>query len=46
MMRDYDKKRKEKREKDMIEAYILAVMEKSLKTAIDKAMKDIFKDFK
>ena len=39
-----DKKKKKK--KSVIEAEILRIMEKSLKTALDMALDDIFKDWK
>lgn len=40
-----DPKRKKKK-KDALEATIMALIHKSLKTTIDEAMKEIFKDFK
>lgn len=40
-----EKKRK-KKEQDFIETFIFDCIQKSMKTAIDAAMKDIFKDFK
>ena len=41
-----DPKRKKKKKKGAIEATIMALIHKSLKTTIDEAMKDIFRDFK
>ena len=40
-----DSKRKKKK-KGALEATIMALIHKSLKTTIDEAMKEIFKDFK
>ena len=40
-----DPKRK-KEKKGALEATIMALIHKSLKTTIDEAMKEIFKDFK
>ena len=40
--REKDKKKKQ----SVLEAEIMRIMEKSLKTALDKAMDDIFKDWK
>ena len=45
--KDKDKKKKKKQKKQSIlEAEIMRIMEKSLKTAIDMALDDILKDFK
>ena len=41
-----DPKRKKKKKKGAIEATIMALIHKSLKTTIDEAMKEIFKGFK
>ena len=43
-MSDCKKKKKEK--KSVLEAEILSFMQKSLKTALDLAMDDLFKDWK
>ena len=43
-MSDREKKRKKK--KSVLEAEILSFMQKSLKTALDLALDDIFKDWK
>jgi hypothetical protein len=41
-----DPKRKKKKKKGALEATIMALIHKSLKTTIDEAMKEIFRDFK
>lgn len=41
--RDRDKKKKKK---SSFESELLSIMEKSLKTALDKALDEILKDFK
>ena len=41
-----DSKRKKKKKKGALEASIMALIHKSLKTTIDEAMKEIFRDFK
>lgn len=41
--KDKDKKKKKK---SILEAEIMRIIEKSLKTALDQAIDDIFKDFK
>ncbi len=41
--KDKDKKKKKK---SILEAEIMRIMEKSLKTALDQAIDDLFKDFK
>ena len=41
-----DPKRKKKKKKGALEATIMALIHKSLKTTIDEAMKEILKDFK
>ena len=43
--REDDKKRKKKQQSQM-EAFIFSMMEKSMKAALDAAMKDLFKDWK
>ena len=45
-MSERDKKKKKKKKKSVLEAEILAFMQKSMKTALDLALDDIFKDFK
>lgn len=39
-------KEKKKKKQSILEAEILRIMEKSLKTALNQALDDIFKDFK
>ena len=39
-------KNKKKKKKNVIEAEILAFMQKSMKTALDMALDEIFKDWK
>ena len=41
-----DKEKKKKKKQSILEAEIMKIMEKSLKTAIDMALDDILKDFK
>ena len=41
-----DKEKKKKKNQSILEAEIMRIMEKSLKTAIDLALDDIFKDWK
>ena len=43
---DREKEKKKKKKQSILEAEILSIMEKSLKTALDKALDDIFKDWK
>lgn len=43
--RDNDKNRKKKKQ-SILEAEILSIMEKSLKTALDVALDDILKEWK
>ena len=44
-MSERDKKKKKKK-KSVLEAEILSFMQKSMKTALDLALDDIFKDWK
>lgn len=44
--KDRDREKKKKKKKSTMEAEIFAIMEKSLKTALDVALDDIFKDWK
>lgn len=39
-------KRKKKKKKSILEAELMSLMQKSLKTALDMALDDIFKDWK
>ena len=41
-----DKEKKKKKKQSILEAEIMRIMQKSLKTAIDLALDDIMKDFK
>ena len=41
-----DDKKKKKKQQSQIEAFVLHMMEKSMKAALDAAMKDLFKDWK
>ena len=41
-----DKEKNKKKKKSILEAEIMSIMEKSMKTALDKALDDIFKDWK
>ena len=41
-----DKEEKKKKKQSILEAEIMRIMEKSLKTAIDLALDDILKDWK
>lgn len=41
-----DKEKKKKKKQSILEAEIMRIMQKSLKTAIDLALDDIFKDWK
>ncbi len=40
-----DDKKKKKKKDSILEAQIMALLQKSLKAALDAAMKDLFKDF-
>ena len=41
-----EKKKKKEKKKSVLEAEILSFMQKSMKTALDLALDDIFKDWK
>lgn len=43
--RDKDDKKKKKKKQSTVEAEIFRIMEKSLKSALDVALDDIFKDW-
>lgn len=45
-MSQKDKDKKKKKKQSFLEAEIMRIMQKSLKTAIDMALDDILKDFK
>jgi hypothetical protein len=41
-----DREKEKKRKQSLIQAEVMKIMEKSLKTALDLALNDIFKDWK
>lgn len=41
-----DREKEKKRKKSILEAEVMRIMEKSLKTALDLALNDLLKDFK
>ena len=41
-----EKEKNKKKKKSILEAEIMSIMEKSMKVALDKALDDIFKDWK
>ena len=41
-----DKKKKKSKKKNVLEAEILAFMQKSMKTALDMALDELFKEWK
>ena len=43
---EIDREKKKKKKQSILEAEIMRIMQKSLKTAIDMALDDILKDFK
>ena len=43
---DVKNRDKKKKKQSILEAEILSIMQKSLKTAVDKALDDILKDWK
>ena len=45
-MTDQEKRKKKKKQESQMEAMIFSIIEKSLKTAMDQALNDIFKDWK
>ena len=45
-MSQKDKEKKKKKKQSILEAEIMRIMQKSLKTAIDMALDEILKDFK
>lgn len=45
-MSQKDKDKKKKKKQSILEAEIMRIMQKSLKTALDLALDDILKDFK
>jgi len=45
-MSQKDKDKKKKKKQSILEAEIMSIMQKSLKTALNLALDDIFKDWK
>ena len=43
---DREKEKKKKKKQSILEAEIMSIVEKSMKGALDKALDDIFKDWK
>ena len=41
-----EREKKKKKRESILEVEIMKIMEKSMKTALDKALDDIFKDWK
>ena len=41
-----EREKKKKKRESILEAEIMKIMEKSMRTALDKALDDIFKDWK
>ena len=41
-----DKERKKKKRQNQLEAFVLMILEKSMKEALNKAMDDLFKEWK
>ena len=44
--RNDDEKKRKKKQQSQLEAFVFQMMEKSMKVALDAAMKDLFKDWK
>lgn len=44
--RKENEKKRKKKQQAQIEAFVLQMLEKSMKAALDAAMKDLFKDWK
>lgn len=44
--RDDERKKKEKKQTDWLTAQVMAILEKSMKTALDTALNEILKDWK
>lgn len=45
-MRKRDEKKKKDHKKSDLEGLIFSIMQKSMETALDAALKEVFKDFK
>ena len=44
--RNDDEKKRKKKQQSQLEAFVFQMMEKSMKAALDAAMKDLFKNWK
>lgn len=44
--RNDDEKKRKKKQQSQLEAFVFQMMEKSMKAALDAAMKDLVKDWK
>ena len=44
--RNDDEKKRKKKQQSQLEAFVFQMMDKSMKAALDAAMKDLFKDWK
>ena len=44
--RNDDEKKRKKKQQSQLEAFVFQMMERSMKAALDAAMKDLFKDWK
>ena len=44
--RNDDEKKRKKKQQSQLEAFVFQMMEKSMKAALDAAMKDLFKGWK
>ena len=44
--RKEDEKKRKKKQEVQIESFLLSMLEKSMKTALDAAMKELFQDWK
>lgn len=46
MTNEEKRKKRKKQQEDWLEAFIISVMQKSMKQALDAAMDELFKDWK
>lgn len=44
--RKEDEKKRKKKQQAMMDAFVMQMVEKSMKTAMDSVMKELFKDWK
>ena len=44
--RNDDEKKRKKKQQSQLEAFVFQMMERSMKAALDAAIKDLFKDWK